>query len=456
LLDEPVHHIDEGSIRERLGDQTDAWCFVRLRQVDAIVIASRMRGHYRRPAIAEQNPEPLLRSRSGALTGALAFATLATGLLQICLPLELHQLKATPNEIGLSLSMYGFGMLAFEWVWGILADRVGYRAPLIVSQLLYAACIVLLARVDSILLIAVAYLIASGMMVAVGPIARSYVGTALHSRLRATGLAMLSAQWVIAGALGAGAGGQLIDRFPIRSVMLAGAVLPVVSALLVILVFRNYSRVKEDGHWTADDQARMEESRAGGGVVRVLAVTASMALLIQVGAGGELALLPLLVTTHLNLSAASAGTAMLAVGLIGGVLLVPGGNASDRWGRKPTMIAGGVVSAIGFVFYATSGSFAQVIAGAGLRALGAALIWPAATAWIAESMPRRRHAFYMGLFGEFENAGVTIGPILGGLAWSVAGIQAAFYVYAVAAVLAAAVAAVFVERRPRLTTPSLR
>jgi MFS family permease len=390
----------------------------------------------------------LVRSRSGALIGALAFATLATGLLQISLPLELHQLRATPNEIGLTLSMYGFGMLAFEWLWGILADRVGYRGPLIVSQLLYAGFIVLLARADSIFLIAAGYFVASGMMVAVGPIARSYVGTALHSRLRATGLALLSAQWVISEALGAGAGGLLIDRFPIRSVMLAAASLPVLSALLMVLVFKGYLRLERGGQWTADDQARMDESRAGGGVMRVLAVTASLVLLVQVGVGGELALLPLLVTTHLNLSAASAGTAMLAVGLIGGVLLVPGGNASDRWGRRPTMIAGGVVSALGFAVYATSGSFAQVIAGAGLRALGAALIWPAATAWLAESMPRRRHAFYMGLFGEFENLGITIGPILGGLAWSLAGIQAAFYMYAVAALLAAVVAAVTVERRP--------
>lgn len=182
--------------------------------------------------------------------------------------------------------------------------------------------------------------------------------------------------------------------------------------------------------------------------MRVLAVTASMVLLVQVGAGGELALLPLLVTTHLQLSAASAGTAMLAAGLIGGVLLVPGGNASDRWGRKPTMIAGGILYAIGFVVYSTSGSFGQVIAGAAVRALGASLIWPAATAWIAESMPRRRHALFMGLFGEFENIGVTIGPILGGIAWSLAGIQAAFSTYAVAALLASAVAALFVDKRP--------
>src|SRR3981189_826173 len=126
------------------------------------------------PAIRES----LIRSRSGGLVAALTSSTLATGLLQICLPLELRQLRASPNEIGLTLSMFGFGMFAFEWFWGILADRVGYRAPLIVSQLLYAACIVLLAQANSIFLIAVGYFLASGMMVAVGPIARSYPGSA--------------------------------------------------------------------------------------------------------------------------------------------------------------------------------------------------------------------------------------------------------------------------------------
>jgi MFS family permease len=364
--------------------------------------------------------------------------------------LELRQLRASPNQIGLTLAMFGFGMFAFEWLWGVLADRLGYRRPLVVSQLLFAACIVLLARADSVVLIAISYLLASGMFVAVGPIARSYLGTTLHARLRATGLALVSAQWLIAEAIGAGAGGQLIDHFPIRGILYAGAILPVLTALLTIWVFKGHSHNEPRDSWTADDKARMEESRAGGGVMRVLIVTASMVLLIQVGAGGELALLPLLVTTHLQLSAASAGTAMLAAGVFGGLLMVPGGNASDRWGRKPAMIAGGVISAVGFVVYATAGAFGQVIAGAAIRALGASLIWPAATAWISESIPRRRQGLFMGLFGEFENAGVTIGPILGGFAWSLAGIQSAFYTYAAAALLAAVIAAVMVDRRRTL------
>jgi len=397
--------------------------------------------------------ESLIRSRSGGLIAALAFATLATGLLEIAVPLELRQLHASPNEIGLTLAMFGFGMFAFEWVWGVVADRVGYGAPLVASQLLYGAFIVLLSRVQSIPLIAVGYLLASGMMVAVGPIARSYLGTTLHARLRATGLALLASQWVIAEAVGAGVGGQLIDRFPIRDVMLAGAALPAVSAVLVLWVFRGYTIADHHVRINAENAAGEESSRAGPSVTHVLAITATLALLIQIGLGGELALLPLLVTNHLQLSAAAAGAAMLAVGLIGGVLLVPGGNASDRWGRRPMMVTGAAVSALGFVVYALAGNFALVIVGAALRGLGASLIWPAATAWVAESMPRRRHAFYMGLFGEFENIGVTVGPIVGGVVWSIAGIQAAFYAYAVAAVLAAVLAALAVRPASRAATP---
>src|SRR6058998_2361267 len=98
------------------------------------------------------------------------FSSLATGVLLIAIPLELRQLNASPNEIGVTLAMFGLGMFLFEWVWGVLADRVGYGVPLAVSQVLYGAVIVLLARSGSVLPIALSYLLASGMMVAAGPI----------------------------------------------------------------------------------------------------------------------------------------------------------------------------------------------------------------------------------------------------------------------------------------------
>ncbi|HYT11762.1 MAG TPA: MFS transporter [Candidatus Nitrosopolaris sp.] len=387
----------------------------------------------------------MIGSRSGALVGALFPATAATGITLIAIPLELRQLHANPGQIGITLSMFGLGMFLFEWVWGVLADRFGYRGPLLVSLLLYSAGILLLARADSVFLIAVAYLLASGMMVAVGPICRSFLGTTLPARYQGTGLALLSAQWVIGEAIGAAAGGILIDHVPIRPVLYMAALLPAVTAALQVLVFRGYTETRVGN--SATEEVENHAPSNGGGVVRVMLVTASIVLLFQIGVGGEQALLPLLVTSHLNLSAATAGTAMFVVGVLGGVLLVPGGLASDRWGRRSTMVAGGIIAAVGFAVYAIAGTFGAVIAGAALRAVGGSLLWPAATAWISESSPRRRHALVMGLFGEFENVGVTIGPILGGLAWSLAGIQAAFVTYAIACVLAAVVAALAVGTR---------
>jgi MFS family permease len=340
--------------------------------------------------------------------------------------------------------MFGLGMFIFEWVWGVLADRIGYQIPMIASLILYAGGILLLARADSVFLIAIAYLLASGMMVAVGPIGRSFLGTTLPPQYQATGLALLTAQWVIGEAIGSGAGGLLIDHMPIRTVLYIAAVMPALSAALVFLVFRGY--VEAGGHRAAPEATPASQPN-GPSFIRVMIITASIVLLFQVGAGGELALLPLLVTSHLGLSATTAGTAMFIVGMLGGLLLVPGGLASDRWGRRTTMIAGGVISAAGFAVYAVAGAFGAVVIGAVLRVVGASLLWPAATAWISESSPRRSHALAMGLFGEFENVGVTLGPLLGGLAWSLAGIQAAFVTYAASSLLAALVAALSIGRR---------
>lgn len=375
-------------------------------------------------------------------------STLALGLIQIALPLELRQLHASPNQIGITLSMFGLGLFAFEWAWGLIADRIGYRVPLILSLVLYAAGVLLLARSTSVLLIAISYFVTSGMLVAVGPVGRSFVGTSLPPALRATGLAVLTAEWLIGEAVGGGAGGQLMERMPVQNVLYLAAVLPLFSALLLVWVFRGYVETHGRSTWT-DEDVRVERSRTGPSLTRVLLVTAVIMLLFQTGAGGELALLPLLVTAHLNLSAADAGTAVFAAGMLGGLLLVPGGMAADRWGRRPAMVAGGILAASGFAVYALAGSFGMVILGAALRALGGALIWPAATAWISEASPRRRHALVMGLYGEFENVGVTIGPILGGVAWSWAGIQSAFFLYGGFALLAALVCAVAVGGRPR-------
>ena len=387
----------------------------------------------------------MIRSRSGGLVAALSLSTLATGVMQITVPLRLKHLQAAPAEIGVALAMFGLGLFATEWLWGIVADRYGYRKPLVISQVLYAVCLTFLARAETVPLIAAGYFFAAASMVAVGPISRSHLGTALHPHLRATGQAMLGAQWILASALGAGIGGALLDRFGGENLLQAAAILPLGTALLAGLLFRGHARHNAAAGATDSTGSELQ----GRGLIRLLLITSAVVLLFEIGASGEIALLPLLVTGRLHQTAAAAGTVMLAAGIVGATLLIPGGRISDRIGRRSSMVAGGLVSAAGFAVYASAGGVGAVIGGAVLRSAGQSLIWPAALAWIAESVPRRRHALMMGLFGEFENFGLATGPIVGGLLWSAAGMPAAFVGYAAASIFAAGLAATLVVRRAR-------
>lgn len=80
--------------------------------------------------------------------------------------------------------------------------------------------------------------------------------------------------------------------------------------------------------------------------------------------------------------AALVGLAMGIYGLTQGCLQIPFGLASDRWGRKPVIIAGLVVFALGSVWAAWAPTLAHLVAGRSLQGAGA--ISAAVTALLAD------------------------------------------------------------------------
>src|SRR5260370_16886623 len=137
------------------------------------------------------------------------------------------------------------------------------------------------------------------MMVAVGPVGRSFLGTHLPSQYPGTGLALLASMWVIGEAFGSGAGGQLIDHFPIRSVLYGASGLPLLSAALVILVFRGYT----DTHGSRSSTEPVEATPASQpSVVRVMVFTPAVVLLFPAVPAAALPFLPLLFPSHITSS----------------------------------------------------------------------------------------------------------------------------------------------------------
>jgi MFS family permease len=366
----------------------------------------------------------VLRGRPGAVIGTLGFSGIGNGLLTVSLPLYLAAVHASPGEIGATLSMFGVGMFVFEFLWGWLADRYGVPIPLIASRFLFALAMLGFAFANNIFEFALLYLLSSGMMVAGGPLGRSFLGVSLPQKRRGVGLGLHSAVGTFASAAGAVIAGLMTDHFGIASVFYVAWVPPLVSGFIALFAFRGNYGLKLT-HIVAQGDKRVSVERSFSFWYAMTAISV-VVMLMLVGQSGERSFLPLLVTVKLGRPATDAGLAVAILGLAGGFLMIPAGTVSDRFGRKPTILAGLGFSLVGLLLYAIAPAFWVVLVAACVRAVGNALAWPSATALIADTTPRARQGLVMGIYGEFENVGMTSGPIVAGYAWGVSGLSAAF------------------------------
>jgi MFS family permease len=395
----------------------------------------------------------ILGGRTGGLIATLCVSGLTTGMLQLSLPLHLEQLRAGPAAIGAVLSMFGVGTILFEFFWGWLADRVGVVPPILVSQLAYSLVVAAFLLTSSVPAFAVLYLLAAGMMVSGAPIARAFIAVSMPAERRGMALGLVTAQFTLGSGAGSLIAGFLMAHAGFTAVMQVATIFPLAGAAIALLTFRGDYRVRI---------AQLAAGGAGPGsavggatpatgpprsFVRPLVAISVVIMIMLVGFSGERTTLPILVTGGLGMSPAYAGAVVSALGILTAVMMVPGGRVSDVVGRRLMIVVGLVVSVLGLLTYGFASTLQLVFGAVVLRAVGVSLTWPAATALLAESSPATRQGLVMGVFGEFENVGMTFGPLAAGYAWSAVGIRASFVVLAVIGAIGAVAAVVLINER---------
>jgi MFS family permease len=125
--------------------------------------------------------------------------------------------------------------------------------------------------------------------------------------------------------------------------------------------------------------------------------------------------------------AAKVGLALGAYGLTQAVLQIPLGMASDRYGRRPVIVAGMVLFIVGGVICAVAQNIDWIILGRVIQGLGA--ISAAITAWVADAtrpeVRTRAMAMVGGSIGISFAASLVLSPMLvgefglSGLFWAI-------------------------------------
>ena len=163
--------------------------------------------------------------------------------------------------------------------------------------------------------------------------------------------------------------------------------------------------------------------------------------------GARAAIVPQFITDRLGLSSSWVYAAFLVASVVSGALLLPFGKFADTRGRRPVMITGLIVGAIGFVLLPSAPSAGGLIIGMALLGFAGAAdaVGPGA---VVGDVVAGRGGTVIAVFQMAGDLGAVIGPLMAGWIADSQGYTTTFVVCAVIA----AVPIFFVAAAPETLT----
>ena len=360
-------------------------------------------------AMGSATPHPA-RNRVFALaTAAIAVDTLMFSAIVPALRVYQREMGLTDTQVALLFAAFPIAQLVVALLLPRWVDRAGRRTAIAAGAVLLALSGVAFAFTTEPITLAVARAVQGGAAAltwtgALAAVSDVYPSNQLGFRL---GLAETAGGGV--GLLGPLASGVLIDAVGVRETFLILSVVPLALAACVLLgpeTARPSSTVPSVLAGLRS-VARSPGARAGGLALVLLALVEAMLE----------PLLPLDLADRLGLSSAGIGL-VLALGTATLFLGSPlGGWWSDRLGRRPPLIVGGVITAAALPFVAMGPAWWVTLAFAVCLA-GAAILAAPAGPLFTEAVDDMGHAGSYGLSAAamvvVYSAGYTLGPLIGG------------------------------------------
>lgn len=159
----------------------------------------------------------------------------------------------------------------------------------------------------------------------------------------------------------------------------------------------------------------------------------------QLGFGSIVPAVPLYARTF-GVPQSAIGLTIAIYGLARFLWGVPAGNLADRFGRRPTLALGGLITTAGNVLCALAPTYMPFLVARFVAGTGAALVLTTSQIVLADISDPVRRGRLMAIYTGVFMFAVGAGPVPGGVLIERLGPNAPFYAYAVLGTAAAAVA----------------
>ena len=260
-------------------------------------------------------------------------------------------------------------------------------------------------------------------------------------RGRASGL--YSGGFLLGGISGPAVGG-LVAAWSLRAPFFIYGALLVVPAVIAATVLRDAPhQPAAAGHAARSVTALARALRSGAYRAAASANLADGFAALGVRA----AIVPLFVRDILHRSAVWTGTGFLVFAVLNGAALLPGGRLADTLGRRPVIMAGCTISAVGMAMLALRPGLWLYLAALAVSGLGSGLLDVAPSAMIGDLLDRRGGTL-VALYQMAGDVGAVVGPVAAGFLVDTASYTAAFTLAAAVLGVAAVLGFFAPETRP--------
>lgn len=228
--------------------------------------------------------------------------------------------------------------------------------------------------------------------------------------------------------------GALVAGFGLRAPFIFYFIMLVVAAAVVWFALRRSSLAGAQ----ADESPREPLSLATSlGILHYRVLLGSVFVFGWTSFGVRVSIVPLFVAAAFNGDAAVAAWALASYAAGNAIFILPSGRWNDTVGRKPMLVLGMAVTAVGYAAFPLSPSIvlaclAMVVAGA-----GSALVNPGQQAVLADIVGTRRGGSTVAGYSMLQDFGGVLGPLAAGVLVDVAGFGWAFGVSGILLALAA-------------------
>lgn len=326
-------------------------------------------------------------------------------------------------KLGVIQSFINLSTAAGLVVWGFLSDKYGRKPIILASNTCRVLSVVILILTgEFFFLLLFAFLIGFSSLFYVGnPARNALISESVGDESRATAFGTMTFISQITNTITASAGGFIAVKAGYLPIFYACVAFDVFGLILLAVSLKEtlgetVSKDKAEGRVVASLGALLPER----GLLKLYLITSVMAL----GYGTAYSLFYGSLVDRYCFSSLQLGLLSTVFNLIGAVSSIPFGKLSDRYGRRPSLMASWTMATITAIGFIASKRLEMFLLFSATNALDMSFFLPAWTALVAEKAPPGELSTAMGKLDSYPRLIGIPAPWLGGYLYASHGFAA--------------------------------